>query len=470
MRHVRFWLSVLLLVLVLPGGARAQDPAPTAEEGARDQSQTPPTPQTVDEKLEELDQKIRVLDRKIEIDKEAAAEKAKTAATSTLDKNGFTFKSADGAYQLKVRGYVQFDSRFFLDDDEKPAIDTFTLRRVRPIFEGTLAKIFDFRIMPDFGGGTTVLQDAYMEARFNPAFRVRAGKFKPPVGLERLQSGTDILFVERALPTNLVPNRDLGVQISGDFAGGITSYQVGVFNGVLDGGSGDGDTNDEKDVAARLFFQPFVTGTGPLKNLGFGIAGSSGNQSGTATAPGLPSYRSPGQQTVFSYRADGTAPNTTIADGRHVRIVPQAYLYSGPFGLLAEYASSRQDVARGAVSETLEHTSWQVAASWVIAGGEPTFRSVNPKTVFDLSAHTWGAFEVKVRWNKLDIDDATFPVFANPASAIRSEQSLAAGLNWYLNRNVRLLFDYERATFDGGAATGDREDEKIFFSRFQIQY
>src|SRR4051794_28800558 len=153
--------------------------------------------------------------------------------------------------------------------------------------------------MPDFGQGTTVLQDAYMEARFNPAFRVRAGKFKPPVGLERLQSGADLLFVERALPTNLVPNRDLGVQISGDFAGGITSYQVGVFNGVLDGGSGEGDTNDDKVAAARLFFQPFVTGTGPFKNLGFGIAGSSGNQSGTATAPGLPSYRSPGQQTVF---------------------------------------------------------------------------------------------------------------------------------------------------------------------------
>jgi phosphate-selective porin OprO/OprP len=260
------------------------------------------------------------------------------------------------------------------------------------------------------------------------------------------------------------------VQISGDFAGGVTSYQVGVFNGVVDGGSGDGDTNDEKDVAVRLFFQPFVTGTGPFKNFGIGIAGSSGNQSGTATAPGLPSYRSPGQQTVFSYRADGSAPNTTVADGRHVRLVPQAYLYSGPFGLLAEYASSRQDVARGAVSKTLDHHSWQVAASWVIAGGEPTYRAVNPKTVFDLSAHTWGAFELKVRWNRLDLDDATFPVFANPASAIRSEQALGAGLNWYLNRNVRLLFDYERTKFDGGATTGDREDEKIFFSRFQIQY
>src|SRR6185295_2750065 len=365
---------VVLCPILLAHPARAQEP-----------EQKP----TVEERLDELDQKIRILDRKTELDKEQAAEKAKAAGQATAGKDGFSLKSADGNFVLKLRGYTQFDGRFFQSDDQRPATDTFTLRRVRPIVEGTVYKIFDFRIMPDFGGGTTVLQDAYLEGRFNPAFRVRAGKFKPPVGLERLQSGSDLLFVERALPTNLVPNRDLGVQVSGDLAGGITSYQVGVFNGVLDGGSGDGDTNDEKDVAARLFFQPFVTGTGPLKNLGFGIAGSSGNQSGTATAPGLPSYRSPGQQTVFSYRSDGTAPNTTIADGRHVRIVPQAYLYSGPFGLLAEYASSRQDVTRGILSRELDHRSWQVAASWVISGGVPTYRAVDPKVVFDPAAHTW---------------------------------------------------------------------------------
>ncbi len=457
MKLIRF---LTLLLALVPAAAWAQESEPQASE----------TPKTTDQKLDELDQKIRVLDRKIEIDKEAAAEKAKATGGVTADKSGFAIKSADGAYRLRIGGYAQLDSRFFLDEKQRSTVDTFILRRVRPILEGTVARIFDFRIMPDFGAGQTVLQDAYVEAKLSPAFRVRAGKFKPPVGLERLQSGADLLFVERSLPTNLVPNRDLGVQIAGDLAGGIASYQLGVFNGVVDGGIADADTNSEKDVAARLFFLPFVQGGGPLKNFGFGIAGTSGNTSGTATAPGLPSYRSPGQATVFAYRSDGTAPNTTIADGRHVRIVPQAYLYSGSFGLLAEYVLSRQDVTRGAVSRELDHRSWQAAASWVISGGVPTYRAVDPKVVFDPAAHTWGAWEIKVRFSQLDIDSATFPVFANPASAIRSEKSVAAGLNWYLNRNVRLLFDYERTKYDGGFATGDREDEKIFFSRFQVQF
>ncbi|HEV2853449.1 MAG TPA: porin [Thermoanaerobaculia bacterium] len=457
-----------LALLALPGAARAQEepkpePAP----------QTPQPPQTVEERLDELDQKIRVLDRKNELDKEAAAEKAKTAGQAAAGKDGFSLKSADGNFVLKLRGYTHFDGRFFQSDDQRPATDTFTLRRVRPILEGTVYKIFDFRIMPDFGGGQTVLQDAYLEARFNPAFRVRAGKFKPPVGLERLQSATEILFVERAFPTNLVPNRDLGIQLSGDVAGGIATWAVGVFNGVPDGGSADGDTNDDKDYAARIFFQPFVTGTGPFKNLGFGVAGSTGKQEGTVAAPNLPSFRTPGQQTFFSYRSDGTAPNTVIASGDRTRLSPQAYLYTGPFGLLAEYVTSKQAVRRGTVERDLENRAWQVAASWVLSGGEPTYRSVNPKRFFDPAAGTWGAFEIAARYHKQEIDEAAFPFFANLASSASEAEAWAVGFNWYFNRNLRLMFDYEDTSFTGGSNVsdgGDREDEKIFFSRFQIAF
>lgn len=454
-------ISFACALLVLPAARAQEEPKPEP---------APQAPQTLEERLDELDQKIRVLDRKTELDKEAAAEKAKTAGQAMAGKDGFSLKSADGNFVLKLRGYVHFDGRFFQSDDQRPATDTFTLRRVRPIFEGTLYKIFDFRIMPDFGGGQTVLQDAYLEARFNPAFRVRAGKFKPPVGLERLQSATDILFVERAFPTNLVPNRDLGIQLGGDVAGGVVTWAAGVFNGVPDGGSADGDTNDDKDYAARVFFQPFVTGSGPFKNFGFGVSGSTGKQEGTLTAPNLPSFRTPGQQTFFSYRSDGTAPNTVIAAGDRTRFSPQAYLYTGPFGLLAEYVTSKQAVQRGTVERDLENKAWQVAASWVLSGGEPTYRSVNPKKVFDPAAGTWGAFEIAARYHKQEIDEAAFPVFANIASSASEAEAWAVGFNWYFNRNLRLMFDYEDTSFTGGAATGDREDEKIFFSRFQIAF
>src|SRR5262249_10107873 len=152
------------------------------------------------------------------------------------------------------RGYVQADSRFFLGD-QPAAIDTFTLRRVRPIFEATVYKYFDIRIMPDFGGGTAVIQDAYIDAKFNPAFKIRFGKTKGPVGLERLQSARDIEFVERSQVTNLVPNRDLGIQVFGDFAASKVGYAAGLFNGVVDAGSTDNDNGQGKDFEGRLFFK-----------------------------------------------------------------------------------------------------------------------------------------------------------------------------------------------------------------------
>jgi len=78
------------------------------------------------------------------------------------------------------------------------------------------------------------------------------------------------------------------------------------------------------------------------------------------------------------------------------------------------------------------------------------------------------------RYSKIELDDDTFPTFANPASAARSAAAWAVGVNWYLNKSVKVMLDYEATKFDGGAGsttlTGDREDENILFSRFQIAF
>ena len=69
------------------------------------------------------------------------------------------------------------------------------------------------------------------------------------------------MFAERGLPTNLVPSRDIGLQIGGDFSEGLFAYQVGVFNGVADLANGGDDLSDAKDFAARVFVQPFKSGS-----------------------------------------------------------------------------------------------------------------------------------------------------------------------------------------------------------------
>ena len=42
------------------------------------------------------------------------------------------------------------------------------------------------------------------------------------------------------------------------------------------------------------------------------------------------------------------------------------------------------------------------------------------------------------------------------------------GLNWYLNRNVKYVVDFERTTFAGGATGGDRRPENAILIRSQV--
>lgn len=421
----------------------------------------------------DLEQRIKILERKLELAEEAKAEEKKAAPSFTAGPDGFSLKSAKGDFVLRLRGYLHVDGRKFLDDGDRPLTDSFTIRRARPILEGTLFGKFDFRFMPDFGGGTATIQDAYLEARVSPKFKVRAGKFKPPVGIERLQSATDLVFVERALPTALVPNRDLGVQLGGDLLGGKVEYAVGLFDGVVDGASGDADVTDAKEVAGRLFVKPFRKADNSVSpvDLGLGLAVSVGDEEGSITAPALPSYRSVGQQSFFSYRSDATAAGTVFADGERTRISPQGYVYVGPFGVLVEAVRSEQTVRRAAVATDLATDAWQVQLQWALTGERVSFRAVQPRRPVTATPGGRGAWILSARVTGLEIDDQAFPLFADAARSARQATSTGVGISWNANRAFRWLLDLNVTEFDGGAAGGaDRPDEKALFTRLQISF
>ena len=430
--------------------------------------------------VQELDQKIKVLDRKSELAAEEAAAKKKETPIVTAGDKGFSLKSADGNFEFKLRGLLQADSRTFISDDGAAGVsgtdldDEYLLRRVRPTFEGTLFGKYDFRFTPDFAPESPNVQDAYINARFQPWFKVQAGKFKVPVSLERLQSGSDLRFVERSYVSNaLLPNRDVGVQLHGDLFEGRLSYAGGVFDGVSDGGSNatnrdNGNSSGDKEFAARIFAEPFKGQANLLAGLGFGIAGTTSDYKRDGFLN--PTYRTPGQLALFTYNAE------VAGDGKQTRIAPQLYYYYGPFGLISEYARVKHDVVRGANSDTLDHNGWQVSGTYVVSGEDNGFKGITPKRDFDLDKGGWGAWELALRYSELNLDDDAFdgPVgtrFASAASSTKSAESWAAGLNWYLNKYVKLQTTYEQTKFDSAFNNvGDRETERVLFSRFQVAF
>jgi phosphate-selective porin OprO and OprP len=457
---------ILAGILAVGGLAGAQTAHADATSSAID---------TLKQQIQQLDQKVRILEREKEIDTETSDAKAKEAPKIIVGNTGLSVSSGDSNFVFQLHGLIQTDNRTFFHDDDNhgksiQGNDSFLLRRARPIFSGTLYKDFDYLFVPDFGGSTVQIFDAYLNYRYAPWLQVRGGKFKVPVGLEQLQSDQYTSFNERGLPTGLVPNRDIGFQVWGDVAGGKLSYAAGVFNGVGDGrNTANADFEDHREFAGRLFLQPFKgTSVTALQNLAFGVAGSWGNTRSNAT--GLASaYLTDGQQQFFAF-----TNSSVVANGDHWRISPQGYYYWGPFGLLGEYVISNQRVTKGATSATLENTAWQIAGGWVLTGEDASYTGVTPKHPFDPRANHWGAFQVVARYADLDIDNAAFPVFANPATSASEAKAWAVGLNWYLNKNIRVNTSFSRTTFEGKidhtAATVVRQPEEVVFTRLQLAF
>jgi phosphate-selective porin OprO/OprP len=96
---------------------------------------------------------------------------------------------------------------------------------------------------------------------------------------------------------------------------------------------------------------------------------------------------------------------------------------------------------------------------------------VTPKRPFDLKKGGWGALELVGRYSMLRVDPDTFPTFASISTSAQEARAWAVGLNWYLNRNVKFVLDYEQTDFDGGAAGGkDRDTEQVVFTRAQVAF
>ena len=459
--HLTASLGVLAASLAAPL-AFAQDTAPAAT--SDDTANL-----TYEARIARLEQELDTLKRQRELDQEIATSTAAKTPIATLDRKGLSFTSADGKYAFGLNAQVNVDVHSF-SNDGGALRDEVVGRLIRPTFSGRAGNA-SFRFTPELGGSSSAaasIVDAYIEYKFSDAVQFRGGKFKSPLGLERLQSDADVIWTERGHSTNLVPNRDVGYQVFGTLFDNAVEYQVGLFNGATDGVNLNNDLDNQKDVAYRVFTQPFLNSSVVfLQGFGVGYAGSDGKHLGNTTDTQLASYKTPGQQTFFKY-ATGVYSN-----GKETRSNPQAWFYLNNFGLLADYVTVKQDVALGLKSAELENKALDVSASWVLTGENVSYKGgVKPAKDFSLKNGTWGAFELTARYGYTEIDpDAFTGGFASASSAAQKATSTGFGIGWYWSENLKLLADYDSTEFDGGAAAGaDRRKEEFTSGRIQFRY
>ena len=113
-------------------------------------------------------------------------------------------------------------------------------------------------------------------------------------------------------------------------------------------------------------------------------------------------------------------------------------------------------------------TGWYVFGSWFITGesrsysqSSATFGRVKPKNNFSIGKPGWGALELAARYSTVDLTEED----VNGGE----QYNITGGLNWHLNPNTRIMFNYIYADLEDRAGVDD-DDINIFQARFQVDF
>jgi phosphate-selective porin OprO/OprP len=342
------------------------------------------------------------------------------------DKAHAVLRSADGRFETNIQGYTQLDFHGYESGNHPP--NTFLMRRARFILEGKLEKYFDYRFEGDFADTTsTILRDGYIRIHRIDELQFTFGQFRQPFSQEEMRQDNTQDFVERSLVNNLAPSRSPGIMASGTFNKGAFEYQLGAYNGK---GLLVNNNNGTPDAALRLRFAPWKNGNTFLtKGIYFGGAYGQGRNFNGQSVRGLTESRS----IIFF------APETV--NGKLYRANGELTWLLGPAAVRVEYDQINQ--ARDNLGIGGSNLPGVVAKGYMgqftyLLTGEdkPESTATIPKhNLFDTEngRRGYGAWELKFRYSNLQIADGT--IRSNRA------ETFYTGVNWYLNRFVRYLFD-----------------------------
>jgi phosphate-selective porin OprO/OprP len=389
--------------------------------------------------------------------------------------DGLHFTTPEGDTDIMVGGYLGLHYRVFAHrpaDNVRTSPDTFFVRQARPEISGFVYRDFDFRFQMDFPTGTAsavtgTVQDAYVGWRYWPELSLRFGQFKEPFGQEQTTPDRFINMDERSDFDRLVPGRDLGAMVYGSLWSGLLSYEAGAFNGQ---GRAVVDATDDKEVAGRLRSFPFA-GSEPdflLHRLRLGLAGTAG----TVTKSGINGldFTSTGLNVLF---LDATAGQL---DGPRTRFAAELTWAYGPFELRAEEMRRTDSVDLGAArNRKIRSTGGKVSASWLVTGEEkPIETRVVPLHPFDPRTGSWGAIELAARAARLKIDDDVFDLgVASSATNSNGLTTYALGVNWYLNRGIRISPNVFIERYDDEIQFADGSRRRHFYGgilRLQLEF
>ena len=394
------------------------------------------------------------------------------------------------------------------DKDSASGADTFEVRRARIGINGTLWKNVDFEVLTNLVGSTTnIVHRAYINYNYNPSAQIRVGRFKQPFSLEEQTSANAIDFMERSYGNQMVAAQRNGAMVFGSPTNGLT-YAVSVYQ---DGFNELSNTNQLGTLGIGRVTANLAELSGNSSNtvihLGAGLdkgtyevtpatSTDTGNAAASGTTRGtILSFRSENRGIANAYRAQvlgdtvtngyGVSANNNANISKNLNGLELA-LATGGLKFQSEYFNNTYSVSGTScpiASSTCTYPRFDLKAkaiyyefmynltgeSWANSYRSGAFTSIKPKANFSTSANGgWGAWQLGLRFSQYAVTEPSyfsssgtnFGINARSNTTVTSTASLQSrgenstnantvtyGLNWILNPNSRILFNYSDTRF-----------------------
>ncbi len=305
------------------------------------------------------------------------------------------------------------------------------------------------------GGALSGVENAYLSYTglkpFGGKLAVEAGVMDLAYTLDEASSSNNLPFMERATSANVATNI-----AAGDFRSAVGArwyndsfwagaYATGPATGAIHSASSVNPqgTTEQLGVAARAAGQ-IVSG----KDYSLHVGGDA------QWLIDPPHNLIAGTQTLtLSDRPELRIDPTTLISTGSIAGVSGAQVYSaeaagtyGPLFFQGEYFWYNVDRSAFAPLPSLKFQGGYAEVAYALTGetrlynaASASYGGIAPANPFSLAGGGWGAWEIAGRYSTMDLNDQ---VGAATGIAGGRQTIYTLALNWYVNNNVRLMFDF----------------------------
>jgi phosphate-selective porin OprO/OprP len=408
---------------------------------------------------------------------------ADPTAVKTSFLEGLKWETEDGEYRLQFHSESQLDMRAYAQDHVQDVNQFgYYLPRMRMIFNGNLTEPIEYNISINKGMGSLDLLDVYLNFNYDSRLQVRFGRYRVPFTYNWYALNNQFLVTpERSVfATNYGYNRNVAGMIHGEIFDECVDYAVAVANGPRNSYF---DTNASKDLLGYLNVRPFGQSEvfEQWKHLNVGGSFTNGVQEQGALPVDFHTSANATESTgtleaVPSFLR--LQSNVTESGLRRLGELHFA-LYQGGMSLIGAWDKGFNTYGfdNNPNRVRLSTVGYHIQIGYFITGEQVTRRFfVDPLSPFDLreGRRGCGAIELQARFDHFEVGQAVFDQgLADGNLWTNKVDTIDLGFNWYLNKYVKLDFDWQQALYarpvqSSNGGTDRRSD--LFWFRTQVYF